>query len=96
MAIYQAASGKSSQAGYWQKAEFLAHCEQSLLGPHFRVRVIVVFRIAYGREQYSIAVATQFICLMGERIPDLIDGISTDDTVGEFDSMSETLTHFFS
>ena len=30
----------------------------------------------------------------GERIPDLIDGISTDDTVGEFDSMSKR-SHFF-
>jgi cysteine synthase len=76
-----------------KQSQFLAHSQQALLGTHFGSRVIVEFRVTYGREQYSIRIFTSLISGFGKRVTHLVYRVCTADGIFIVHFMSELLTH---
>ena len=76
-----------------KQSQFLAHGQQSLFGAYFGCRVIVEFRVAYGRKQYRIRILASLVRSFGERITHLIYRIRAADGVFITHFMSELLAN---
>ena len=64
-----------------EKTQFLTHSQQTLSGRTFGSRIIVKFRITYGREQNSIRLFTNLISCFRKRIAYFINRISSTDCI---------------
>ena len=62
--------------------QLLADGQQSLLRPHFRRGVVVVFRVAHGAEQHGVARHAEGMRLGRIGIPAAVDGACADITIG--------------
>ena len=64
-----------------EKTQFLTHSQQTLLRTYLGSRIIVKFRITYGREQNSIRLFTNLISCFRKRIAYFINRISSTDCI---------------
>ena len=65
-----------------EQSQFLAHCQQSLLGAHLSLGVVVILGVAYGAEQHCVGLAAGTVCLVGVGVTRRVNGCCTHKGVG--------------
>ena len=77
------------RADVGEQAKFLAHSQQPLLGTHLGGGVIVELGVTYGREEHCVSLHTGLESILGEGVPNCIDGCGAADCVLESHLMTE-------
>ena len=78
-----------------KEAQLLAHGQESLLGTHFGVGVVVEARIANGREKNSVGILARLQGFFRERIADGVDGGCSAERFCESDLMTKLAANGF-
>ena len=76
-----------------KQSQFLAHSQQALFGTYLGSRVVIKFRVAYGREKHCICLLASFVGGFGKRVAYFVDRICTADSIFIIHFVSEFLTN---